>query len=83
MDSSDYDLSLVCTSKCDDVYVQCVSSCSSTDCLLDCNRAAVDCADGTVTIINSIIKHLIQHVLVIRIALKAAMDVKILSASAM
>ena len=43
---SDYDLSLVCMSKCDDEYLQCVSTCSSSDCLMDCNRAAFACGDG-------------------------------------
>ena len=45
---SDYDLSLVCTSRCDDDYVQCVSVCSSSDCLLDCNRVAVACTEGEI-----------------------------------
>ena len=42
----DYDLSLVCVSKCDDEYLKCVSTCSSSDCLMECNRAAVVCGDG-------------------------------------
>ena len=42
---SDYDLSLICTSQCDDDYLQCVSSCSDNNCLLDCNRAAVACSE--------------------------------------
>ena len=42
---SDYDLSLVCMSKCDDEYLQCVSTCSSTDCLVECNRAWGTCGD--------------------------------------
>ena len=45
---SDYDLSLDCTSRCDDDYVQCVSVCSSSDCLLDCNRVAVACTEGEI-----------------------------------
>ena len=49
---SDYDLSLVCTSRCDDDYVQCVSVCNSTDCLLDCNRAAVAYAECTIISLN-------------------------------
>ena len=79
-------MSLVCTSKCDDSYVQCVSACSDTDCLLDCNRSAVTCADGTIVI--SLIKKSLhnaefQRVHVIQIVLKAVRDVKILFASVM
>ena len=42
---SDYDLSLKCTAKCDDEYLQCVSTCSSSECLLDCSRAMGACTD--------------------------------------
>ena len=42
---SDYDLSLVCTSKCDDEYLRCSSTCSSSYCLLECHRIAVACDD--------------------------------------
>ena len=42
----DYDLSLICSSKCEDAYVECVTTCSSSDCLIECNRAAVTCGDG-------------------------------------
>ena len=42
---SDYDLSLVCISKCDEQYLQCVSTCSSTDCLVECNRSWAICGD--------------------------------------
>ena len=42
----DYDLSLVCVSKCEDELLQCVSTCSSSDCLMECNRAAFVCGDG-------------------------------------
>ena len=81
---SDYDLSLVCTSRCDDDYIQCVSACSDTDCLLDCNRAAVACADGMVTfIISSLLNNLTKLVPVIRIVLKVAMVVKTQFAFAM
>ena len=44
-DLSDYDLSLVCTSKCDDKYLRCSSTCSSSYCLLECHRIAVACDD--------------------------------------
>ena len=44
--SRDYDLSLICTSKCDDAYLQCVSICSDSNCLLDCNRASIACTEG-------------------------------------
>ena len=49
---SDYDLSLVCIAKCDDEYMQCVSTCSSTDCLMECNRAWATCGDCKFTFIN-------------------------------
>ena len=42
---SDYDLSLVCTSKCDDEYVQCILTCSSSDCFVECSRANVACSE--------------------------------------
>ena len=42
----DYDLSLICSSKCENAYVECVTTCSSSDCLIECNRAAVTCGDG-------------------------------------
>ena len=45
-DFSDYDLSLKCTGKCDDEYLQCVSTCSSSECLLECGRALGACNDG-------------------------------------
>ena len=42
---SDYDLSLICSGKCDDQYLQCISNCSSdANCLMDCNRDSVDCS---------------------------------------
>merc|ERR1719394_671364 len=41
----DYDLSLICTGKCDDQYLQCISSCGSdSNCLMDCNRDSVACS---------------------------------------
>ena len=43
---SDYDLSLICTSECDDEYFKCVSTCGSSDCFMDCNRATVICIEG-------------------------------------
>ena len=43
---SDYDLSLICTSKCDDVFLQCIASCSDSNCVLDCNRASLACSEG-------------------------------------
>ena len=50
---SDYDLRLICSSKCEDAYVECVTTCSSSDCLIECKlhlsvnyRAAVTCGDG-------------------------------------
>jgi len=52
----DYDLSLICVTKCDEQLLQCTSSCSDSNCLLDCNRAwaicdnscpcHADCIDG-------------------------------------
>ena len=42
---SDYDLSLVCISKCEDELLECVSTCSSSECILKCNRALVVCSD--------------------------------------
>ena len=42
---SDYDLSLVCMTKCDGEYMQCVSTCSTSDCLMECNRAWAACGD--------------------------------------
>ena len=41
----DYDLSLVCVSKCEDDFLQCASTCSSADCLTECNRDAFVCGD--------------------------------------
>ena len=41
----DYDLSLVCISKCDDQLLECISTCSSTECILECNRAWAICSD--------------------------------------
>ena len=43
--NSDYDLSEVCVDKCDDDYLQCVSSCSASECLLECGRALSACGD--------------------------------------
>ena len=43
---SDYDLSLICTSKCDDIFLQCIAACSDSNCVLDCNRASNVCYDG-------------------------------------
>ena len=42
---SDYDLSLVCTSKCDDEYLLCITTCGSSECFLDCSRANGACSD--------------------------------------
>lgn len=42
--NSDYDLSEVCVDKCDDDYLQCVSSCSASECLLECGRALMHVA---------------------------------------
>ena len=42
----DYDLSLICSSKCDDAYLECVTACGSSDCFMECNRAAVTCGNG-------------------------------------
>ena len=41
---SDYDLSLICTSKCDEQYLKCISSCSDSNCSMDCNRDSVACS---------------------------------------
>ena len=43
---SDYDLSLVCISKCDEAFMKCVSTCSSSDCIMECNRASATCGNG-------------------------------------
>ena len=45
MGFSDYDLSLECTKKCDEEYLQCVTACSSSECLMECSRANVACSD--------------------------------------
>ena len=45
---SDYDLSLKCTSKCDDEYLQCISACGSTECSVECNRASIACSEGKI-----------------------------------
>ena len=47
---SDYDLSLQCTSKCDDEYLQCISTCSSSECFLECSRVMAACNDGEYSI---------------------------------
>ena len=46
LELSDYDLSYKCTAKCDDVYIQCVSNCSSSECVMECGRAMNQCSDG-------------------------------------
>ena len=43
---SDYDLSLICTSKCDDAYMECIATCGSSDCFKECNRASGTCSEG-------------------------------------
>ena len=43
---SDYDLSLICTAKCDDAYVECIATCGSSDCFIECNRASGTCSEG-------------------------------------
>ena len=50
---SDYDLSLICTSKCDDAYLECVSNCSSSDFLMECNRASNTCIEGKYAVNNN------------------------------
>ena len=82
---SDYDLSLTCTSKCDEAYLECVSTCSSSDCLMECLRAAVTCGDGKylaycISIGPSL---LIKHVHAILIALMAVKDATTQFVSAM
>ena len=42
----DYDLGMICTSKCDDAFVQCIAACGDSDCFLECNRASVACNEG-------------------------------------
>ena len=42
----DYDLAQVCTSKCDDAYIQCVYECTNSECLLGCNRDSIVCTEG-------------------------------------
>ena len=42
---SDYDLSLVCTSQCDDAFLKCTAACSNSNCVLDCNRDSIACND--------------------------------------
>ena len=74
MGFSDYDLSLVCTSKCDDEYLQCVATCSSSECLLDCSRANGACSECKYHFQLSSINLSIQHVHVILIALLVAKD---------
>ena len=44
----DYDLSLICTSKCDDDFVQCIAACSDSDCVINCQRASVTCIEGII-----------------------------------
>ena len=43
---SDYDLSLICTATCDDVFLDCIAACSDSNCVLDCNRDSIACNDG-------------------------------------
>ena len=96
---SDYDLSLICTSECDDEYFKCVSTCGSSDCFMDCNRATVICIEGkyaaycmvtgpspvsdSIQIISCLKSLSIKDVHVIRIALMVVKDATIQSASAM
>ena len=42
----DYDLGMICTSKCDDAFVQCIAACGSSDCFVDCNRSSIACTEG-------------------------------------
>ena len=75
-------------SKCDDEYLQCVSTCSSTDCLVECNRAWGTCGDCKYIFEDPLLKSIrfisfIQLVLVILIALMAAKDATTQFASAM
>ena len=74
-------------SNCDDEYLQCVSTCSSTDCLVDCNRAWGACGDCKY-IFDPLVKSIrfisfIQLAHVILIALMAAKDATTQFASAM
>ena len=52
--NSDYDLSEVCVDKCDDDYLQCVSSCSASECLLECGRALSACGDCELVLFGQI-----------------------------
>ena len=44
----DYDLGMICSSKCDDAYMQCIAACGSSDCFVDCNRASIACTEGKI-----------------------------------
>ena len=35
----------VCSDKCNEEYLQCVATCSSSECLLECSRAIATCMD--------------------------------------
>ena len=75
-------------SKCDEEYLQCVSTCSSTDCLMECNRAWAICGDCKYIFEDSVLKSIrfisfIQLVHVILIVLMVAKDATTQFASAM
>jgi len=43
---SDYDMSLVCSQKCDDVFRKCIAACDGSDCVMECNRDSLACTEG-------------------------------------
>ena len=81
---SDYDLSLVCISQCEHDLLTCTSTCSSSECIMECNRALVVCSDCELPLwpFCKLNQFHFQHVHVILIVLMAAKDATTLYASA-
>ena len=44
--SRDQDIGVKCEGLCELEYVDCISSCSGTDCLIECGRTLTDCTNG-------------------------------------
>ena len=66
---------MICTSKCDEKYLDCVAACSDSNCLLDCNRASNVCYEGWVYLgSSSQVLTLIQLVHATLIVSKVAKD---------
>ena len=70
----DYDLSLICVSKCDDQLMECISTCSSSECIFECNRAWAICSDCEY--LFNVFKHKLLNFKLVHVILIALMAVK-------